>query len=138
MPLTGRADYRPIRYKKVQNKGLILICTFFDLYVRQNKKRMGSVGACWESERSLFRKTKQMEHCNSLWFKINRWMKGSGTRQHRYFECFIAAAIHCNQSERSLFHGTKTNGTLLQRCKSLWHTQGLHFDDLWAFYHSAL
>lgn len=31
-----------------------------------NKKRIGNAGACWESERSLLRKTKtkQMERCN--------------------------------------------------------------------------
>lgn len=63
-------------------------------------------------------KTKQMQRCNPPRFKTNRRTKGSGNHAIPYFEGFTTAAICQNQSERSPFHGTKTNGTLLQRCKS--------------------
>jgi hypothetical protein len=39
------------------------------IYV-QGDCKIGSAGACWESERSLLRKTKQMRRCNL--YKTNK------------------------------------------------------------------
>lgn len=103
-------------------------------YFWGNKKRIGNAGACWENERSLFgkTKTKQMQRCNPPRFKTNRWTKGNGIRQHRYFEGFTTAAICQNQSERSLFHGTKNEWSVIATLQTTecgpWHTQEVHID----------
>ncbi len=103
-----------------------------------NKKRIGSAGACWESKRSLFRKTKtkQMQRCNPPRLKTNRRTRGSGNHTIPYFEGFTTAAICWDQSERSPFHGTKTNGTLIATLQkpegSLLHTERRQIDDFGA------
>lgn len=82
-------------------------------------------------ERSLFRKTKtkQMERCNPPRFKTNRQKKGSGNPAIPYFECFTTAAICQNQSERSVFYGTKNQWSVIATLQKLegilWYTQGL-------------
>ena len=101
-------------------------------YFWGNKKRIWSAGACWESERSLLRKTKtkQMERCNPPRFKTNRRTKGSGNPAIPYFEGFTTAAICQDQSERSLPHGTKNEWSVIATLQKSeggpWHTQGFH------------
>ena len=81
-------------------------------------------------------KTKQIERCNPPRFKTYRRTKGSGNHVIPYFEGFTTAAICQDQSERSLFHETKTNGTLIATLHKLeggpWHTQGRRIDDFGA------
>lgn len=81
-------------------------------------------------------KTKQIERCNPPRFKTYRRTKGSGNHVIPYFEGFTTAAICQDQSERSLFHETKTNGTLIATLQKPeggpWHTQGRHIAVFWA------
>lgn len=81
-------------------------------------------------------KTKQIQRCNPPRLKANRRTRGSGNHAIPYFEGFTTAAICWNQSERSPFHGTKTNGTLIATLQkpegSLWHTEGRQIDDFGA------
>ncbi|RKJ87136.1 hypothetical protein D7Y41_19140 [Anaerotruncus sp. 1XD22-93] len=58
-------------------------------------------------------KTKQMQRCNPPRFKTYRRTKGSGNRAIPYFEGFTTAAISWNQSERSLFYGTKNEWSVI-------------------------
>ena len=81
-------------------------------------------------------KTKQIQRCNPPRLKANRRTRGSGNHAIPYFEGFTTAAICWNQSERSPFHGTKTNVTLIATLQkpegSLWHTEGRQIDDFGA------
>ena len=54
-----------------------------------------------------------MQRCNPPRFKTYRRTKGSGNRAIPYFEGFTTAAISWNQSERSLFYGTKNEWSVI-------------------------
>lgn len=78
-----------------------------------NKKRIGSAGACWESERSLLKKQKQNKYNVAILHGTNRRTKGSGNHAIPYFMGFTTAVICQNQSERLLFHGTKNEWNVI-------------------------
>lgn len=81
-------------------------------------------------------KTKQMQRCNLPRFKTNRRTRGSGNHAIPYFEGFTTAAVCQNQSGRSPFRGTKTNGTLIAALQKpeggLRHTEGRQIADFGA------
>ena len=82
-------------------------------------------------------KTKQMQRCNLPRFKTNRRTRGSGNHAIPYFEGFTTAAVCQNQSGRSPFRGTKTNGTLIAALQKpeggLRHTEGRQIADFGTF-----
>ena len=71
-----------------------------------------------------------MQRCNPPRFKTNRRTKGSGNHVIPYFEGFTTAAICQDQSERSVFHGTKNEWSVIATLQKSeggpWHTQGRH------------
>lgn len=97
---------------------------------RERRRLLGKLTLVFEKT-----KTKQMQRCNPSWFKTYRRTKGSGNHVIPYFEGFTTAAICQDQSERSLFHGTKTNGTLIATLQKPeggpWHTQGRYIAAFW-------
>lgn len=63
-------------------------------------------------------KPKQMERCNPPRFKTNRRMKGSGTLQYRILSALQLLPSARTKASVRFSTERKTNGALLQRCKS--------------------
>ncbi len=97
-----------------------------------NKKRIWSAGAYWKSERSLLRKQKQNK-CNVAILHGSKQIggqEGAETIQYRILRALQLLPSSGIKASVRFSTERKTNGALLQRCKSReggpWHTQGRH------------